>query len=289
MRAETIAESISSSAAALSLAGVPRPVAEAEQILCHVLKKGRVPLYMNASRPLKEKESRSLQRILLRRTAGVPLQYLTGRAAFYTCELNADHRALIPRPDTETLIDVVLDLAARGTGFGRIADVGTGSGNIAIVLARHLPCSEVIATDISGETVALASENADLNGVRDRIRFLVAHLLEPLSARSFDLIVANLPYVPDGAWLALPSEVRDHEPPAALRGGADGLDLIRELVGSSRKVLRDNGVLALEFGDGQENRVSFLFDSYGYDSPEIYRDINGKPRVAVGFINRTKE
>lgn len=289
MKTGTVAELLADAAETLGRAGVARPLPEAEQILCHVFKEGRTDLYLDAGRPVEEVEGRLLRKLLLRRADGCPLQYLTGRAGFYTCEFTSDRRALIPRPDTEALIDVVLDLAVRGRSFGRIADIGTGCGNIAIVLALHFPRSEVLATDISGEAISLARENAERNGVEGRVHFLVADLLDPLAAGSFDLIVSNPPYIPDEDWPALPAEVRDHEPAAALKGGGGGLEVIRKLARDSREALGDSGTLVLEFGDGQASRVRDILDSCGYSDLTTHRDINGKPRVAVAFKNKTED
>ena len=282
MKVDTVKDALGFSSGTLRSAGVSRPLGEAERILCRLLDCDRVELYLEASRPIGEEEILDLERMLGHRVNGLPLQYVTGKTGFYTCEFMADSRALIPRPDTETVIDAVLDLVDRGMNFGRILDAGTGSGNIAVVLAGHLPGCEVWATDISEEAILLARKNAALNSV-EKIHFIVADFLAPFGPGSFDLVVANPPYVSDVEWPFLPREVRDHEPPVALRGGPDGLDMIRNVIRSAFDVLSDDGVVILEVGHTQYGRVYNLFVAAGYREIELRRDINGKPRVAVAY------
>jgi len=279
----SVKAALRSSAAALDRAGLEKPLDEAERLICHLLDRDRASLYLEAGSPLCDKKSKTLQRMLQHRVEGFPLQYVTGRVGFYTCEFLTDSRALIPRPDTESVVDAVLDLAAGGMNFRRIVDVGTGSGNIAVVLARHISSGEIWATDLSAKAISLARENAALNGVDGRIRFLIADLLEPFAGGSFDLVVANLPYVSDAEWQALPREIRDHEPPVALRGGPDGLDMVRRVVRTAYGALSENGVVVLEFGHAQSGSVQALLAAAGYGDIELRRDINGKPRVAVAF------
>ena len=230
--------------------------------------------------------------LLARRLAREPTAYITGRREFRGLDLRVTPDVLIPRPETEQLVETAIKLARAEPGRSRlrIADIGTGSGAIAVALAQDLPQTEVYATDISRAALKIAEENARRHGVERRIAFRAGHLLMPLHGY-VDLIVANLPYVTTEGWSRLAPELREHEPRLALDGGADGLDLIRALLRQAPRYLRDGGHVVLEIGEGQvEPLASFISRSLPGRplwSGEV--DFAGVPRVITifpGMANR---
>lgn len=216
-----------------------------------------------------------------RRASGEPLQYILGAWEFYGREFRLSRDTLIPRPETEGLVERIVE-RFRGTGkeAGRFLDIGTGSGAIAVTLAAELPRAFVVAVDRIPGTLTIARENAGRHRVADRVRFLCADAYSALkSGARFDVVVSNPPYVSDSEWESLPREVRDFEPAAALRGGADGLDLIRRLVREGSGHLSPGGELWLEIGDTQGEAVAAL--SCGpLRCAGIQRDLAGRDRVA---------
>ena len=216
-----------------------------------------------------------------RRESGEPLQYILGAWEFYGREFRLSRDTLIPRPETEGLVERIVERLRRtGRGAGRLLDVGTGSGAIAVTLAAELPRAFVVAVDRISAALTIARENARRHRVDDRVRFLCADAYSALkSGARFDVVVSNPPYVSDSEWESLPREVRDYEPAAALRGGADGLDLIRRLVREGSGYLSPGGELWLEIGETQGKAVRTL--SSGLLRCEgIERDLAGRDRVA---------
>jgi release factor glutamine methyltransferase len=227
------------------------PRLDLELWLAHVLGLSRTRLLAHLDDPVTPDEEARFRAGLVRLTAGEPLPYLTGRAEFYGLEFAVTLATLIPRPETEHLVDAALARIEKpGTGMA-VADVGTGSGCIAIALAVHRPALRVYAIDVSPAALDVAARNAHRHRVADRIDFRSGHLLAPLAGTQVDLIVANLPYVSDREWTDLPVSVRDYEPAGALRGGPDGLDLIRELLEAAPASLRPGGTILLEIGAAQ--------------------------------------
>ena len=208
-------------------------------------------LYTRLDKPLAPQAEAALARLLSRRLAREPLAYLIGQREFFGLKLRIDRRALIPRPETEILVEAALDMVARlKLPEPWIVDVGTGSGAIAIALAVQLPQARVVALDRSLDALALAAENVRQHGLEDQIALVAGDLLAPLQG-PFDLIVANLPYVPDAAIATLAPEVRDFEPSLALAGGPDGLNLYRRLLPQVASRLKRPGALLIEIGQGQ--------------------------------------
>ena len=253
---------------------------EAQVLLAHVLQCDRVSLYTSFDKPLAASELAAYRELIKRRLAGEPSAYLVGEKEFWSLPLSVTPGVLIPRPDTETLIHVCLDLAPRSAPI-RIVDVGTGSGAIAIALANELPAATIVATDISGQALAVAADNARRHGVADRIQFLIGDLTDALPvAAQFHLLVANLPYIPTGDLAALSAEVR-HEPTAALDGGPDGLDLVRRLVGAAPPHIIAGGHIVLEHAPDQGDAVARLL-SDELDDVHTRQDLAGRPRVTWG-------
>jgi len=246
--------------------GVESPRLNAEHLLAHVLGLKRMDLYLQFDRPLGENERAPLRDLIRRRGTGIPLQHLLGSVEFCGRTFKSDARALIPRPETEQLVERALTY----TSLNSILDVATGSGVIPLTLALERPDAMINATDISPDALTLARENAVLLGV-DRIVFHEADLIpESLSQHSFDLITANLPYIPSAEISTLSREVQ-HDPQLALDGGADGLDLVRRLAPLAYECLTPGGHLLLEIGIDQSDEVMTCLAGHNY------RDITALP------------
>jgi release factor glutamine methyltransferase len=241
----------------LAKQGVESPRLNAEHLVAQVLGVKRLELYLQFDRPLGESERAPLRDLIRRRGTGIPLQHLLGSVEFYGRVFRSDARALIPRPETEQLVERVLSLPSPTS----ILDVATGSGVIAISLALECPDAVLTATDISPEALSLARENASLLGA-EGITFLQVDLL-PEGADRYDLITANLPYIPTAEIPGLSREV-GHDPVLALDGGADGLDLIRRLLSEARARLSSGGRILLEIGQGQAEGVMACLAGHNY-------------------------
>jgi len=252
---------------------------DAEVLLADTLKLDRVGLYLQFDRPLSADELAAYRQRVARRARREPLQYILGETEFWSLPLQVTPEVLIPRADTEVLVEEALK---KVTGAAGILDVGTGSGAIAIALAHELPEARIEAVDISPAALALAEENARRNGVADRMRFRQADLYQ-LQGGPYDLVVANPPYIPEAEMAELMPEVRDHEPHLALRGGdADGLAAYRALAAAVPGLLVPDGWLLVEVGIGQAEAVRRLFAETGLDDCYTRADYAGIPRVVGG-------
>jgi release factor glutamine methyltransferase len=221
-----------------------------------------------------------LERMVAHRLVGEPMQYLAGEVEFYGLPFSVSRDVLIPRPETEHLIEKVVELAKQ---FRRpkIVDVGTGSGAIAVALAHKLPDAEIYATDLSEPTLAVGRRNAERNGVNDRVRFLEGDLLKPVVGQQFHIVVSNPPYVPERDRASLSVEVRDFEPALALFAGDDGLDVYRRLIPAAFGALNAGGYVALEIGYGQSDAVKALLVEAGFIDIEFAADLQGILRVVT--------
>jgi release factor glutamine methyltransferase len=260
--------------------GVEQPRLNAEHLLAHVMGLKRMDLYLQFDRPLGEKERAPLRDYVRQRGAGIPLQHLLGTVEFCGRTFKSDARALIPRPETEQLVERALTYK----NLTNVLDVATGSGVIPLSIAIERMEAKVTATDISPEALTLARENADLLQM-NRITFLEADLIPPqLSASGpFDLITSNLPYIPSGEIEGLSREVR-HDPLLALDGGADGLDLIKRLAPLAADLLAPEGHLLLEIGINQSEKVIACLSGHNYRDIIALSDYQGIPR----FIEAVK-
>jgi release factor glutamine methyltransferase len=259
----------------LSAKGIENARLEAEWLLCAATGLDRVGLYLNFDKPLNDDELASFRALIARRARREPLQHILGTQEFYGLEFEVSPDVLIPRHDTETLVAEAL---ARRPEARSVLDIGTGSGCIAVALARHLHDAAVTAIDISPAALEVAHRNAGRNGVA--IEFLAGSLLEPVAGRRFDLIVSNPPYIPTTDIDGLEPEVRDFDPRGALDGGADGLDVYRALIPAAREHLNPAGWLLVEVGIGQAPAVVELFrKSADYAPPVTACDPGGVERV----------
>jgi len=251
---------------------------DAEILLLHILGCNRAALFARWKQVLAEPELQAMNGLILRRLAGEPIQYILGEAEFYGLSFRVTPDVLIPRPETEHLVEKALHAAASFSA-PRIVDIGSGSGAIAIALAHHLPLAAVTSIDFSAPALAIAQENARRNGA-DCIRFLLGDLLAPVRSEQFEVVVSNPPYVPTADRPTLAVEVRDYEPALALFAGDDGLSIYRRLIPAAHSVLVSGGFLLLEIGYGQQAAIGSLFEAYGFDDIEFVPDLRGIPRVA---------
>lgn len=268
--------------------GVESARLDAELLLAHVLGIARIQLYVQYDRPMGVEERAAFRELVRRRATGEPVAYLIGRREFWSLDFEVNADTLVPRPDTEVLVEEVLARLRRPDApWGDapvIADVGTGTGCIAIALARELPGARVIATDVSGPALAVAQRNAATHGVEDRVRFLQGHLLRPVTGEVLDAVVSNPPYIPSARVLELQRDVRNFEPRRALDGGPDGNAAYRELVPAAAALLRPEGLVAFEIGDAQQAAaVLALLAQAGFVEPWQRADYAGLARV-VGSL-----
>jgi release factor glutamine methyltransferase len=296
--------------AQLRAAQIPSYTLAAELLLMHALERDRAWMYGHPEESLDPAAAEKFRALIARRAAGEPVQYLTGKQEFWGLEFEVTPAVLIPRPETEHVMEVALArLGERGikihmdTGAPRetlrVADVGTGSGCLAVALAWELPHAEVVATDISEPALEVARRNAARHGVAERVHFLQRDLLTGLAQTDpsgvvaryamaastqngplFDLIVSNPPYIARNEAEQLQREVRDHEPHAALFGGATGTEMYQRLIDQARELLRDRGILVLELGHDSAEHVRGIFDAQpAWTKVAITMDLAGIPRV----------
>ncbi len=281
----TVAEMLSSASAFLEARGITDARINCEWLCSRMLRCSRLELPQRYPLVLPEKYLEAMRRGLRRLAANEPVQYILGEWDFRGHTFHLDSRALIPRPETEQLVQLALDSEAlRRSDAPGIADVGTGSGCIAVSLALEIPSASLIALDTSEEALALAAENAQLHGVTERVAFSSAGLSDLLDSPSLDIIIANLPYIPTDVVKTLPLRVRNFEPVAALDGGADGLDSIRDVASDATMALRDGGSLILEIGEEQGPVVEELLVELGFEGAAVHKDLSGRVRFVTASL-----
>jgi release factor glutamine methyltransferase len=252
---------------------------DAELLLLDTLRLTKAQFLADPTRELTSAELSLYLEAVARRAHHEPVQYITGHQEFYGLRLTVTPAVLIPRPETEHLVEAVLERLPHDSPTS-VADVGTGSGAIAIALATHLPHAAVTALDFSPQALAIARTNAEAHKVANRIRFLQSDLLSAVSSNEpFDVIVSNPPYVPTIDMPTLHPEVRQYEPPAALFAGPEGLDTYRKLIPQSRAALKPGGLLAMEIGQGQRDAIAALLN--GWNEVCFVNDLQQIPRVAL--------
>jgi release factor glutamine methyltransferase len=263
--------------------GIESPRVDAELLLGKALKMDRVQLYLSFYRALTQQQFAYYQSLLHKRIRGEPIQYILGRREFWSLDLKVIPKVFIPRPETELVVEEALKIfrEARSPTL-RFMEVGTGSGAIAIALAKEMEGCFIAAEDVSWEAIVLAQENAEIHGVAGNIRFLVGDLFSPLKEVKFpfDLIISNPPYIPSSKIATLPREIAEFEPRIALDGGPDGLQFIRKIVTGSGSFLKDGGWLMLELGEKQGDAIAEMIREVGFfESPSITKDHAGVDRV----------
>jgi len=262
-----------------SLANVTEtPRLDAEILLCDALSLTRPQLLARLTEAV---EAPRFQSLLDRRAAHEPIAYILGEWEFYSLPLYVTPPLLVPRPETEHLVDRVLRFI--GNDSCHVLDLCTGTGCAAVAIAKNAPQAHVTATDINPTAIQIAERNAVRHDVRDRISFSQGDLFDPLAAptASFDIISANPPYVEDGDWDSLAPVIRLYEDPRALKAGADGLDLVRRIAASAQAYLRDGGLLAMEIGAGQAAAARAIVEEHQYDNIEFEPDLAGIERVLL--------
>jgi len=264
--------------------GVEKPGLDASLLLAHALGWKRIDIYARADEEPPDDARQRFRELVRRRADGCPTAYLVGRKEFYSLEFEVSPAVLIPRDDSSWLVEECLRVA-RDRPEPRVLDLGTGSGCLAVTVAKRHKAARVTAVDLSPEALAVAARNAAKHGVSDRITFLEGDLFAPLPAgQRFDLIVSNPPYVSHAEYAALDRGVRDFEPRLALEAGDDGLDVLRRVVAGAPAHLVAGGVLAVEVGAGQAPAVAELFRGAGFDSIELRRDYARIERVVSGVL-----
>jgi release factor glutamine methyltransferase len=269
----TVLEVVQSTTAYFQKRNIDSPRLNAEHLLAHVMGRKRIDLYLEFERLLPESELAPLRELVKRRGSGEPLQHLLGTVEFCGRTFRCDKRALVPRPETEQLIERVISRFKSEVALSRIIDVGTGSGVIALTLAAEFAKAEIIGVDISEDALTLARENAERLGLADRVRFVKSNLLENVEGAA-DLIVANLPYVSTGERQNLSREVL-HDPEVALFAGARGDELVRQLIEQARSWFRPGGIMAMEIGIGQSETLLAALAEKNYRDISTEKDYSG--------------
>jgi release factor glutamine methyltransferase len=280
----TISQAITEGARRLHASGIDQERRTAGLLLCHVMGIDRTRLLTRSEEQIDEAQYLAYLALVVRRAAGEPAQYLTGHQEFYGLDFIVTPDVLIPRPETEFLIERVMNLVEEsGQDSPLIVDVGTGSGCIAVTVATQLPRARLIATDASPAALNVARTNAERHGVRDRIEFLEGDLLAALAERrlegAVDVLASNPPYVNEKSSELLQREVRDWEPHEALFGGVDGLDFYRRLIAESGHYLKPGGYVVLEIAFSQVDSISEMVKGGALELVDITRDLQGIPRT----------
>ena len=282
----TVIEILNWSTNSLKEHQIENPRLNAELLLAHSLNIGREGLYARLNSKIEKEEKETLEKLIKRRISGEPLQYILGHQEFWSIDFKVDSRVLIPRPDTELLVEQALSLLSE-TSFERVPfvlEIGTGSGAVAISLAKEVRNIFFVATDISRDALMLAKENAKSLGLLHQIQFVNSNLFAPfhlLRGRTpFDLILSNPPYITGTEIGGLAKEVRDYEPTIALNGGEDGLTFYRTIISEAPFYMKKGGWLLLEVGQAQAEKVSELIEKKGdFLAPQRFRDLSGIERV----------
>jgi len=288
LQAPQLIDILRRSTAFLARNGVESARLDAEVLLADILRLDRIQLYVQHDRPLIHDELERYRDALKRRARRVPVAYVTGRKEFMSLDFAVDGRVLIPRPDTEVLVEAVISrLASLGVDDPTVVDMGTGSGAIACAIAREVPGARVLATDISGDALEVAGSNVATLGLTGRVFLAQGDLFEPTIGTEFehmDVLVCNPPYVPSHDIPSLAPEISRYEPHLALDGGPDGLGFYRRIAEGVPRRFTGRGFIALEVGDGQATPVSEILEQAGLADLEAICDYSGEARAVIGWM-----
>jgi release factor glutamine methyltransferase len=264
---------------------VDNPRLTAEILLAHVLQQDRMYLYVHFDQPLEQDEREQFKTLIRQRIQGVPTQYLTGKQEFWSLEFQVAPGVLIPRPETEHLVETAIQLAAEFSEPS-IVDIGTGSGAIAISLKHELPHAKIYAGDISNTTLKIAIANGNsLLDSSNSVSFFQGDLFEPFSGMTFDLIVSNPPYISAEEYNTLAPEIREHEPKQALDAGEKGLDVYQRLIAEASSFLHPAGYVLVEIGHDQKEDVIGIFKDHNFTIKDVIQDYAGIERVIIAQQN----
>ena len=271
--------------------GIESPRLNAEWLLAHTLGKKRIELYLQFDRLLTKSETDAYRSLIRERVKNKPLQYIIGETDFMGIKIEVDENVLIPRPETEQLVELALERLKTHNGRAiKILDVGTGSGNIAIALAKFLPAVTITAIEISEKAIAVATRNAEQNEVADRINFIIHDIKsDEFTHTGFDMIISNPPYISLETMSSLSPDVREWEPETALTDFSDGLDMISEVIKLSMGRLNENGIILLEIGGNRQSEpLKKMLSKAGYSNIKIGSDYNSHARFASGVFETHK-
>lgn len=269
--------------------GVDSPRLSAEWLLCYVLGYKRIELYTQFNKVVGQEQLSRLHELVKRAGAHEPVAYITGKKEFYSLEFEITKDCLIPRPETELLVERAIEFLRTRTGEQFVCDLCTGCGCVAVAIARNFAGCQIVATDISDAALSVAEKNVAKHGLMNRIKLLQGDLFEPVIAglgpARFDLIASNPPYVSELEYEKLAPNVKDFEPKSALTAGKDGLDIIKKIIANTNQYLKPAGTLMLEIGNEQGNAVRNLLETVGYFSDvKIEKDYSTLDRLAIAVI-----
>ncbi|MEQ1764352.1 MAG: peptide chain release factor N(5)-glutamine methyltransferase [Pyrinomonadaceae bacterium] len=273
-----LSEAISRGDEELVAAGIPEPAREAISLLQFVIARDRAFIIAHPEYELTDREAELFQNSIVRRAAREPYQHIVGRQEFYGLDFLVTHDVLIPRPETELIVERAIELLSN-LPSPRFLEIGIGSGCISVAILKHCPKATALAVDISEPAIEIAGRNAAMHGVSDRLEILPSNVFENVPEEKFDLIVSNPPYVPLAEYNELQPEVREHDPKIAVTDGSTGLTIIERIVAQAPMFLTSRGHLLMEIGHGQNEHVKALFDSNRWRSVGIILDLQGIPRT----------
>lgn len=279
----TVLESLKLSTEYLEKKGIESPRLNAELLLSEILKCSRLDLYLKYDQPLKEDEINKYREWIARRGKHEPLQYIIGAVEFYGLKFKVDHSVLIPRPETEILVETIINqIKVKSSPI--ILDIGTGSGNIAIALAKNLPNSKILAVDISERALNVAKENAEIYGMNEQIEFIKKNIFNESLFKDlrFDVVVSNPPYVSSYDYQTLQKEIINYEPKSAVTDNDDGLSFYRRITQIANKYLNPNGKLFYEIGKDQSKNIYEIMNENGFIDIQIIKDYQQIDRVIFG-------
>lgn len=281
----TVLEVIKLSTEYLQKKGVESPRANAEILLAEILKCKRLELYLAFDKPLAENEVQVYREAIRKRGLRIPLQYIVGNVEFYGLKLIVNENVLIPRPETELLVEKIINDSDKSTNL-KILDIGVGSGNISLSISKNLPNSKVVAIDISKSALDVANQNAEVNSLQDRIEFRLFDFMNDdlNSLGKFDLIVSNPPYVSENDYESLEPELKNHEPKIALTDNSNGISFYKHIVEASNQLLKKPGKIYFELGIDQSAQVQEYFKQNNFTNIKIIKDYSGIERIICGEL-----